>query len=138
MSDFYFCYQISVRIYPDQYISFHHHLKSCIFSCIYQPRLVKLLLLLYLLLYLGLKVCFLTNQSGLWRVRGESNSKHFTTIQFKTYNGISHHFLIRKYSVQFSRSVVYNYLQSHELQHARLPCPSPTLKACSNSCPSSQ
>ena len=28
-------------------------------------------------------------------------------------------------SVQFSRSVVYNSLQSHRLQHARLPCPSP-------------
>ena len=29
-------------------------------------------------------------------------------------------------SVQFSRSVVSDSLQSHGLQHARLPCPSPT------------
>ena len=29
-------------------------------------------------------------------------------------------------------------LQLHGLQHARLPCPSPTPGACSNSCPSSQ
>ena len=29
-------------------------------------------------------------------------------------------------------------LQRHGLQHARLPCPSPTPGACSNSCPSSQ
>ena len=29
-------------------------------------------------------------------------------------------------SVQFSRSVVYDSLQSHELQHTRPPCPSPT------------
>ena len=29
-------------------------------------------------------------------------------------------------------------LQSHELQHARLPCPSPTPRAYSNSCPSSR
>ena len=29
-------------------------------------------------------------------------------------------------------------LQPHGLQHARLPCPSPTPGACSNSCPSSQ
>ena len=29
-------------------------------------------------------------------------------------------------------------LQHPELQHARLPCPSPTFGACSNSCPSSQ
>ena len=26
-------------------------------------------------------------------------------------------------------------LQSHRLQHGRLPCPSPTVGACSNSCP---
>ena len=41
-------------------------------------------------------------------------------------------------SVQFSPSVVSNSLQPHWLQHARPPCPSPTPKACSNSCPSSQ
>ena len=29
-------------------------------------------------------------------------------------------------------------LRSHGLQHTRLPCPSPTTRACSNSCPSSQ
>ena len=29
-------------------------------------------------------------------------------------------------------------LQPHGLQHARLPCPSPTPGACSNSCPSSR
>ena len=40
-------------------------------------------------------------------------------------------------SVQFSRSVVSNSLQPHELQHARPPCPSPTPRVCSNSCPSS-
>ena len=31
-----------------------------------------------------------------------------------------------------------NSLWPHELQHARLPCPSQTPRACSNSCPSSQ
>ena len=41
-------------------------------------------------------------------------------------------------SVQFGRSVVSNSLQPHGLQHARPPCPSPTPRACSNSCPSSQ
>ena len=39
--------------------------------------------------------------------------------------------------VQFRHSVVSNSLQPHGLQHARLPCPSPTPRACSNSCPSS-
>ena len=39
---------------------------------------------------------------------------------------------------QFSCSVVSDSLQPHGLQHARLPCPSPTLRAYSNSCPLSQ
>ena len=38
---------------------------------------------------------------------------------------------------QFSRTLVSDSLQPHGLQHARLPCPSPTPRACSNSCPSS-
>ena len=38
-------------------------------------------------------------------------------------------------SVQFSRSVVSDPLWLHGLQHIRLPCPSPTPGACSNSCP---
>ena len=39
---------------------------------------------------------------------------------------------------QFSRSVMSDSLWPHGLQHARLPCPSPTPGACSNSCPLSQ
>ena len=38
-------------------------------------------------------------------------------------------------SVQFSCSVVSDSLWLHGPQHARLPCPSPTPGACSNSCP---
>ena len=41
------------------------------------------------------------------------------------------------HSVQFSHSVMSNSFQPHGLQHARLPCPSLTPGACSNSCPSS-
>ena len=41
-------------------------------------------------------------------------------------------------SAQFSRSVVSNSLWPHGLQHARLPCPSTTPGAYSNSCPLSQ
>ena len=40
--------------------------------------------------------------------------------------------------VQFSHSVMSDSLQPHGLQHSRLPCPSPTPRACSNSCPSGQ
>ena len=41
-------------------------------------------------------------------------------------------------SIQFSQSLVSDSLRPHGLQHARLPCPSPTHKTCSNSSPSSQ
>ena len=39
---------------------------------------------------------------------------------------------------QFSHSVVSDSLRPHGLQHTRPPCPSPTPRVCSNSCPSSQ
>ena len=39
-----------------------------------------------------------------------------------------------KKGVQFSRSVMSDSLQPHGLQHSRLPCPSPTPRAYSNSC----
>ena len=41
-------------------------------------------------------------------------------------------------SVQFSHSVVSDSLWPHGLQHSRPPCPLPTPRACSNSCPLSQ
>ena len=40
--------------------------------------------------------------------------------------------------VQFSHSVMSDSLQPHRLQHARLPCPTPTPGAYSSSCPWSQ
>ena len=41
-------------------------------------------------------------------------------------------------SVELSHSVMFDSLWPHGLQHARLPYPLPTHRACSNSCPSSQ
>ena len=45
---------------------------------------------------------------------------------------------IHTYLVQFSHSVMSDSLQPNRLQHTRLPCPSPTPRACSNWCPSSR
>ena len=42
------------------------------------------------------------------------------------------------FKFQFSRSLMFSSLQPHGLQHARLSCPTPTPRAYSNSCPSSQ
>ena len=44
--------------------------------------------------------------------------------------------IILNFLHQFSRSVVSNSLRPHESQHTRPPCPSPTPRVHSNSCPS--
>ena len=38
-------------------------------------------------------------------------------------------------AVQFSCLVMSDFLRLHQMQHSRLPCSSPTPRACSNSCP---
>ena len=43
-----------------------------------------------------------------------------------------------RFTVQFNCSVMSDSLRPHELQHTRLPCPSPMAGACSNSCPLNQ
>ena len=50
----------------------------------------------------------------------------------------AHQYHLSRLSVQFSRSVVSDSLQSHEPQHARPPCPSPTPVVHPNSCASSR
>jgi len=54
-------------------------------------------------------------------------------FSFSSLNRISEIYPLN--SIQFSHSVVFDSLRPHELQHARLPCPSPTPGACSDSCP---
>ena len=47
----------------------------------------------------------------------------------------NYHNIVNQLSVQFSRSVVSNSLQAHELQHARPPCSSPAPRVHPNPCP---
>ena len=49
-----------------------------------------------------------------------------------------HFWVFFMHSVQFSRSVMSNSLRPYGLQHARPPCPSPTPRVDSNSCPLSR
>ena len=51
---------------------------------------------------------------------------------------LRHNYSVINSSVQFSRSVVSNSSRPHGLQHARPPCPSPSHRVYSNSCPSSR
>ena len=70
--------------------------------------------------------------------RGSSQTRYLTRVSCLT----SRHFtiwatreIILRYLLLFSRLVVSYSLQPHGLQDARLPCPSPSPRACSNSCP---
>ena len=62
-------------------------------------------------------LCFLHCRQILYCL---SHHMNMTSVQFS--------------SVQFSYSVMSDSLWPHGLHHARLPCPSPTPRACSNSC----
>ena len=59
----------------------------------------------------------------------------FSCALEKTSSKIHIHYILLFSSVQFSRSVISDSLWPRALQHTRLPCPSPTPKAYSNSCP---
>ena len=56
----------------------------------------------------------------------------------RTYFKTMLHVKIKAECCQFSHSVVSDSLRPHGLQHTRLPCPSPTPRDYSNSCPLSQ
>ena len=53
-------------------------------------------------------------------------------------NYLHYKFYLSFSSVKFSYSVITNSLLCHELQHAKAPCPSPTPRVYTNSCPLSQ
>ena len=73
-----------------------------------------------------------------WNTTGRNMVKPCTTVnELSNFaKPWSHDILVS--SVQFSRSVVSNFMWPHGLQHAKLPYPSPTPRACSNSYPSSR
>ena len=62
----------------------------------------------------------------------------YGSIARMTWNSLWKAFYTMPQSVLFSGSVVSNSLRSHGLQHARPPCPSPTPRGYSNSCPLSR
>ena len=71
--------------------------------------------------------CFFTLKMYTWKIlRTQEPAGYRVTGSQRVRHDIS--------SIQFSRSVVSDSLQSHGLQHARLPCPSPPPRVYSNSC----
>ena len=59
----------------------------------------------------------------------------FYYLQLQNFQFNTWHSSLSVRSVQFSCSVMYDSLQPHEPQQARLPCPSPAPRIYSNSCP---
>ena len=58
-----------------------------------------------------------------------------TSVCSSQSNSHIHTWLMEKPLLLFSHSVVSDSLSPYGLQHARLPCPSLSTRACSNSCP---
>ena len=86
-------------------------------------------------LLLGRKV--MTNLDSILKSRDISLPTKVHLVKAMVFPGVMHgceSWTIKK-AVQFSCSVVSYSLRPHGLQHTRLPCPSPTPGACSNSCP---
>ena len=65
--------------------------------------------------------------------------RYYSGVSTSPRPGQSEHSISRVISsIQFSHSVMSDSLRPHGLQHARLPCLSPTPEVCLNSCPLSQ
>ena len=92
---------------------------TLLFTDTWAPKLLKLFLFLYYVPWsCSIKICSpLLGLSFL-------NASHFKSLFIHS-------------DSQFCLSVVSDSLPPHGLQHARIPGPSPTPRACSNSCPSS-
>ena len=60
------------------------------------------------------------------------------TYWVKTAGESTHLSFTEFYLLFFSHSVMSSCLQTHGMQHIRLPCPSLSLRVCSNSCPLSR
>ena len=71
---------------------------------------------------------------GSVNVQGYTVSKGIDKSEPK--NPLFHYVLLLHFLLLFSHSVMSDFLQPYGLQHARLPCPSPTPRTCSNLCPS--
>ena len=86
---------------------------------------------------LNIQGCFPLGLTGLISLQSKGLSRVFTSTTIRKHQFFGTQASLWT-SVQFSRSVVSDSLRSHESQHARPPCPSPTPGVHSDSCPSSQ
>ena len=83
-------------------------------------------------------LAYLTSmQSTSWEMLGQLNwTETWSQATFSAF--FFNWSIVNLSSIQFSHSVMPDSLWPCGLQHTRLPCPSPTPRACSNSCPCSR
>ena len=74
----------------------------------------------------------------IWKHRVAKSSKTLYLLGKNIWRKFTSIFKILPLSVLFSRSVMSDSLRPHGLQHARPPCPTPTPRVYSNSCPLSR
>ena len=110
-----------------------HSLLDCKFLKRRQHDYFIMAIFSFLILYFGQCLAFSWYSSNdFWLNEGiVDTSKNYSNYYYSEIRVIK-----RFSSVQFSRPVVSNSLRPHECQHARPPCPSPTSRVYSNSCPS--
>ena len=118
----------------EQILFYQFILRNCIVHLTCLSELLQDSTLNAILLFLFLIFLLCDHIYGTQVIFFEKGKRFFANGHFLVlYTGI-----LIAVSVQFSHLVVSDSLQPHELQHARPPCPSPTPKVYSNSCPSSQ
>ena len=78
------------------------------------------------------------HQNHIWKFGEKNNTWALVFWILKSEWRLFYEMVIVIISVQFSRSIVFNSLWPHELQHTRLPCPLASTKVGSNSCSLSQ
>ena len=78
------------------------------------------------------------HQNHIWKFGEKNNTWALVFRILESEWRLFYEMVIVIISVQFSRSIVSNSLWPHGLQHARLPCPSPSPRVCPSSCPLSQ
>ena len=108
-------------------------------QCMKKVKIAYLATNLAMLYYTGY---FRTHILGWWiKVSDDAEIENFDSVSLYPPTHLHtciYTCIFSQLSVQFSRSVVSDSLQPHELQHARPPCLSPTPGVHSNSCPLSR
>ena len=117
----------------------YNYIHIILYNFIYIIFIIIWLSIIYIIFNIVpiLKSCATLSNDRIRRATAESSPLRFTHLWIITFDPICYS-LAKLLLLLFSHSVVSDSLWPHGFEHARLPCPSPSPRACSNSCPLSQ